>query len=222
MTPTSATRQVARVALKAIGARVVGIMSYVTVGEDDLTAMAMDTGGMVPPTAWGTGSERPAGCAVGKCCVVADDPTPLPQPDPINGMCPLVFQADRYSEHLSQIVTQAVIAIARGQKFQVAAELRDDPSDDVDVTQFVQSIDAIAEGACSGEELTGNTFTGLVGGSPACFRITPEANVTVHSIGTAQRYRGVVQLTGDGVGGFTQQEVWFVVPTADCQPPIVL
>jgi hypothetical protein len=222
MTPVSATRQVARVALKAIGARVVGVMSYITVGEDDLTAMAMDTGGMVPPTAWGTGSERPAGCAVGKCCTVANDPDPLPQPDPVNGMCPLVFQSDRYSEHLAQIVSQSVVAIARGQKFQVAAELRDDPSDDVDVTQFVGSIDAIATGACSGEELTGNTFTGLVGGSPACFRITPKANQTVMPQAEAKRYRGLVQLTGDGVGGFTQQEVWFVVPTAECTPAIVL
>ena len=61
-----------------------------------------------------------------------------------------------------------------------------------------------------------------VGGSPVCFRITPRANDSVPGTDVARRYRGVLQLTGDGVGSFASREVWFVVPTSACTPPIFL
>lgn len=221
-TPVSATRPVALAALEAIHARVVGIMAWITVGHDDLTAMTIDTGGQVPPAAWGVAPARPANCPVGKCCTVAEDEVMRPQPDPINGLCPLVFQADRYTQNLSKMVAQAVIGIARGAKFQISAELRDDPSDDVDVTELVESVDAIADGACAGASVSGSSFTAVAGGQTVCFRITPRVNATVPAGPQARRYRGVVQLLGDGVGSFSSREVWFVVPTAACTPPIFL
>jgi hypothetical protein len=221
-TPVSATRPVALAALQAIHARVVGIMAWITVGHDDLTAMTLDTGGQVAPTAWGVAPERPANCPVGKCCTVAEDEVMRPQPDPINGLCPLVFQADRYTQNLSKMVAQAVIGVAHGETFHISAELRDDPSDDVDVRQLVESVDAIAGGACAGAAVSGNAFTAVVGGQTVCFRITPRVNATVPAGSEARRYRGIVQLLGDGVGSFTSREVWFVVPTAACTPPIFL
>ncbi len=227
--PVSATRPVALAALRAIGARVVGIMAWITVGHDDLTAMTIDTGGQVPPTAWGVPPERPANCPIGKCCVVAEDEVIRPQPNPVNGLCPLVFQADRYSMNLAKMVAQAVVAVSRGAKFEIGAELRDDPTDDHDVASFVDDLAALPAGACAGAAVADldndgapDAFTAVVGGSPVCFRITPHTNDAVPGTDTARRYRGVVQLTGDGVGSFASREVWFVVPTAACTPPIFL
>jgi hypothetical protein len=211
--PVSATRAVALGSLKAIGARVVGVMAWITVGEDDLTAMTIDTGGLVTPDAWGTGAARPANCPIGKCCVVAEDEIVRPQPDPINGKCPLVFQADRYSQNLSQMIVQAVAAIANGAHFQIAAEVRDDPSDDLDVADsFVESVTT-----CDGEP-----FADVVSGAAVCFRITAKPNTVIDNAAEARRYRATLQLTGDGVGSFTSHEVFFVVPSKTCAPPVLL
>jgi hypothetical protein len=226
--PVSATRAVALQALRDIGARVVGVMAWFTVGHDDLTAMTIDTGGMVPPTAWGT-TDRPTNCPIGKCCVVAEDEVFRPQPDPINGLCPLVFQADRYSMNLSKMIVQAVTAIARGAKFRIGTELRDDPADAVDARTFVDKVEALPEGACAGQAVadTNNdgvpdAFTAAVGGSKVCFRITPKPNTTIENGGAAVRYRATLQLTGDGVGSFASREVFFVVPSKACTPPVLL
>ena len=221
-TPVSATRAVALASLRAINARVVGIMAWSNTGEDDLTAITVDTGGQVAPEAWGAGAARPANCPLGKCCVVAEDQYPPPQPDPINGLCPLVFMADRYSRNLSQMVIQAVAAIANGARFRIAAELRDDPTDDVDTTAFVDHVDAIASGACAGATSDGNTFTAIVAGAPVCFRITPKPNTVVDAGGAPARYRALLQLTGDGVASFAAREVFFVVPSRACTPPVLL
>ena len=228
-TPVSATRPVALAALRAIGARVVGIMAWITVGQDDLTAMTIDTGGQVPPTAWGVAPDRPANCPVGRCCVVAEDEIVRPQPAPVNGLCPLVFQADRYSMNLAKMVSQAVVAVSRGAKFEIGAELRDDAADAVNVASFVDDIAALPAGACAGATVTDldqdgapDAFTAVVGGSPVCFRITPRSNDSVPGTDVARRYQGIVQLTGDGVGSFATREIWFVVPTAACTPPIFL
>ena len=226
--PVSATRAVALQALKDIGARVVGIMAWITVGHDDLTAMTIDTGGLVAPTAWGT-TDRPTNCPIGKCCVVAEDEIVRPQPDPINGQCPLVFQADRYSQNLSKMVVQAVTAIARGARFRIGTELRDDPADAVDARTFVDKIEALPEGACAGQTVADtngdgvpDAFSAVVGGSQVCFRITPKPNTTIENAGAAVRYRATLQLTGDGVASFVSREVYFVVPSKACTPPVLL
>jgi hypothetical protein len=229
--PVSATRAVALQSLRAIGARVVGIMAWKVVGEDDLTAMTLDTGGLVSPAAWGVSPERPENCPVGKCCVVADDEGPRLQPDPINGQCPLVFQADRYSSNLSQMVVQAVAAIANGARFVIGAELRDDANDDTDVAAaFVDSVEALPHATCAGAEVSdtngdgiAETFPAVVGGAPVCFRITPKPNMVIdNDSAKAIRYRATLQLTGDGIGSFAPRDVYFVVPTKACAPPVLL
>jgi hypothetical protein len=229
--PVSATRPVAVSALRAIGARVVGIMAWVTVGKDDLTQLAIDTGGLVPPTAWGTGAARPANCPIGKCCLVAEDTNAPPQPDPVNGLCPLVFKSDRYSMNLSAMVVQGVVGVARGAKFRIGAALLDDASDDVDTAAaFVDRVEALPTAACAGaivadtdQDGVPDAFTALVGGSPACFRITARTNTSVEGAQTgAKRYRAKLQLTGDGLASFGTRGVSFVVPSGSCTPPILL
>ena len=67
-----------------------------------------------------------------------------------------------------------------------------------------------------------DTFGAVVGGAQVCFRITPKPNTVVDNAGAAIRYRAVLQLTGDGVGSFTSREVFFVVPSKACTPPVLL
>ena len=231
--PVSATRAVALAALRAIKARVVGVMAYSNVGHDDLAAMAIDTGGVVDPSAWGTGSERPANCPVGKCCVNADDSVPVvqPDPDPATGKCTLVFKADFYSTNLSKMVIQGVIGVVRGSKFQIGAKLVDDPADDVDTAEaFVERVEALPSGACAGTTVIDtdhdgvpDTFGALVGGSLACFRIKVRPNTTVGAEETTRVFHATFQLTGDGVASFRTRGVTFVVPGKSCgSGPILL
>jgi len=231
MSPVSATRQVALASLKAIGAKVVGVMAWITVGRDDLSGIAVDTGGLVPPTAWGTGTDRPANCPIGKCCTVAEDeyPQPQPDPDPATGLCTLVFKADRYSVNLSKMVIQGVTAVAHGSKFQIGARLIDDPSDDIDVAQFVERVEALPSDACAGAQVMdadhdgiSETFSALAGGATACFRIVPKQNTSVKHGMVERRFKATLQLTGDGVASFGTREVTFVVPGDTCQDPVIL
>ncbi|HTL32660.1 MAG TPA: hypothetical protein VL326_06030 [Kofleriaceae bacterium] len=229
--PVSATRPVALASLKAIGAKVVGVMAWITVGHDDLSQIAIDTGGQVPPTTWGTGSARPANCPIGKCCTVAEDevPTTQPDPDPVTGLCTLVFKADKYSVNLSKMVVQGVTAVAQGAKFQIGARLIDDPSDDVDVADFVERVEALPANACAGAQVSDadhdgipETFSALAGGGIACFRIVPKQNTSVKHGMVERRFKATLQLTGDGVASFGTREVTFVVPGDTCQDPVIL
>lgn len=230
-TPVSATRAVALESLRAIGAHVVGVMAWITVGHDDLTDIARDTGGVVSPTAWGTGNARPANCPVGKCCVNAEDEIPItqPDPDPVTGRCTLVFKADRYSVNLSKMVVQGVIGVARGGTFQIAATLIDDPSDDLDATAFVKRVEALPAGACAGASVVdadhdgvAETFSALVGGGQACFRIEVRPNTIAGAAETTRLLHATLQLTGDGVASFPAREVTFVIPGKTCSGPVIL
>jgi len=223
--PVSATRAVALDALRALRAHVVGVMAYTTVGRDDLSAMAIDTGGVVDPSAWGTGSERPANCPVGKCCVNADDSVPVvqPDPDPATGTCTLVFKADFYSMHLSKMVIQGVTGVAHGARFQIGAKLLDDPADEVDTTAFVARVEALPAGACAGATVIDtdhdgvpDTFGALVGGSLACFRIEVRPNTTAGAGDTTRVFHATLRLTGDGVASFGSRAITFVVPGKSC------
>jgi hypothetical protein len=227
--PPSANSAVAIAALGTIGARVIGVKTFAATGQTDLAMIANATGAHVAPEAWGTGSDRPANCPVGKCCLVADDPanyTPVAtQPDPVNGECALVFQSDKYDSNLAKMIAQAVTAVARGVRFDASAMLVDDPSDDVDaVATFVDHVEAVAAGACvngavhdtNGDGVP-DTFDAVVPGSDVCFKIETKVNASVQpGADGSRKFRALLQPTGDGVADLTPTEVWFVVPAAKC------
>jgi hypothetical protein len=220
-TPHSADHVIAEAALAQIGARVVGLNAWAGTGDSDLEMIATATGAHVGPDAWGTGADRPANCPVGHCCLVADDPstgTTADQPLPVNGECTLAFWADRYDDNLAQIMAQGVTAVARGVRFTAGAQLVDDPSDAVDTTAFVDHIDAVADGACAGAQVSGNAFVAVVPGTDVCFRVTVKENTAVQ---TAGKYRAMLQLTGDGVADLAPVEVWFVVPDVKCDGGVI-
>ena len=231
-TPASASRAVATQALAGIGARVIGVKTFLSTGEPDLDAIATATGAQVPPTVWGTGAERPSNCPVGRCCVNADDPdsgnVPATQPLPVNGTCTLVFQSDKYDTNLAQMLAQGVTGMARGVRFDASAMMVDDPSDAVDTAVFVDHVEAIADGSCAGGSVRdtngdgiADTFDAVLPGTDVCFRITAKVNHAVQPGSMPTKYRALLQLTGDGLADLAPVEVWFVVPAAECDGPIL-
>ena len=228
-TPALASREVAFDALAEIGAKVVGNMAWKLTGHADLVAVAKATGARVPPTTWGSGSERPANCPEDRCCLVGEDPDTgweetQPEPDP-DGLCTLVFQSDRYDTNLGEMMARAVLAIARAGRFAVSAVLRDDPDDGLDVAAaFDARVEALALGDCFGQDAVdsdgdgaADTFSDLASGSRACFRVSAGSNTSVEPESAARAYRAILRVTGDGVAAFSAQEVWFVVPGTTCE-----
>jgi hypothetical protein len=223
-TPHSADYATATAALAQIGARVVGINTTFGTGDADLQRIATATGAHVTPEAWGTGADRPANCPVGHCCLVADDPDvggTATQPLPVGGECTLVFRSDRYDTNLAQMLAQALTAVARGVRFDAGAVMLDDPSDEVDTTAFVDHVEAVADGACAGAAVSGNTFMAVVPGSNVCFRITAKVNTLVPAASEPRKYRALLQLTGNGVADLAPVEVWFVVPASTCDGGVI-
>jgi hypothetical protein len=218
--PVSADRDVAAMALAQVGARVIGVNTYFGSGQADLAWIAQTTGAQVTPDAWGSGSARPADCAPGLCCVVADDPSnggSATQPAPVNGECTLMFTSDEYDTNLSTMIAQAVTAVAHGVPIDVSARVIDDPSDQVDtVAAFVDHVEAVTTGACAGDTATADTFTAVLPGSTACFQITAKPNNSIQPGATTTKYHAVLQPTGDGLADLAPVDVWFVVPSGAC------
>jgi len=219
-TPASATRAEALAAMTAMGATVVGHMAWRTDGQADLEWIANATGARVPPEAWGSGAARPANCPAGACCVVAEDPdsaAPEVQPLPVGGLCTLVFRGDRYDSNLAVILSQAVIAVARGGRLDVGARAVDTPGDAVDATTFIASVRA--DGACGGlttqdrdNDGTPDTFLAVEPGSRVCFRVTARMNSSVPETAAAQAYPARLQLTGNGRASLNRSDILFLVP----------
>jgi hypothetical protein len=218
---------VATQALAQIGARVIGVKTFLSTGEPDLDAIAVATGAQVPPTAWGMGADRPSNCPAGHCCVNADDPdsgnVPAAQPLPVNGQCTLVFQSDKYDTNLAQMLAQGVTGVARGVRFDAGATMIDDPTDAVDTAAFVDHVEAITDGSCAGNTVRDtngdgipDTFDAVVPGTDVCFRVTAKVNQSVQPGATPMKYRALLQLTGNGLADLAPVEIWFVVPTAEC------
>lgn len=225
--PHSADRHVALAALAQIGARVIGIDTWAGTGAADLTWVATMTGAQVTPDAWGTGAMRPANCPAGRCCLVADDPSvggTAQQPLPVGGTCTLVFQSDRYDDNLAQMLAQAITAVAHGVPFDASAKLVDDPGDGVDtIAAFVDHVEAVADGPCADATAVDrdgdgvpDTFTALVPGGDACFRITAKINQTVAPGDAPVKYRASLQPLANGLADLAPREIWFVVPASDC------
>jgi hypothetical protein len=231
-TPHSANKAVAIAAVQALGGHVIGVNDYLGTGQADLTSVAIATGAQVAPEAWGSGSDRPANCPIGRCCVVADDPQfggSATQPLPTAGACTLVFSNDQYDTNLAKMLAQAITAVAHGVRFAASAKLMDDPADTVDVpAAFVDHVEAISDGSCSSatvQDTNGDgvpdTFSAIVPGTNVCFRITTKVNETIMPSPSAVKYHAVLQLTGDGVGYLAPIDVWFVVPADSCAPVVL-
>jgi len=142
---------------------------------------------------------------------------------------PLVFVIPDNSPLLGQRVVDGVRAAVTSMPIDVSARLRDDPTDSVDTTVFVQRIEPDVVNliedprygtSCgfwldlrdSDGDGSPDTFGSVPPGTTICFQILPESNVTVPSTGVAQEYPAFIDILGDGRTLLDTREIVFIVP----------
>jgi len=143
---------------------------------------------------------------------------------------PLVFDIPSSGVGLGSAAAGGVHALLDNLPLSVTAVFRDDPSDDVDATVFIDRIepntaDAVEDPddpgvfcvtgldtADTNGDGTQDTFTGVLPGTTVCFDVIPAGNVSVPSTGEARRYRVFVAVIGNGMALLDTRQLYFIVP----------
>ncbi len=143
---------------------------------------------------------------------------------------PLVITADTDGSGLGDNVVTAVETLAVGVPMDMAAVGRDDTTDDVDATVFIDKIvpnilggeeDPMHPGViCFGGLDTGDAdsdgtadmFVDVLPSTPVCFDIFPAENTTVPPQGVPKLYMAYIDVVGDGVTVLDTRTVYFLVP----------
>ena len=161
-------------ALRAIGARVVGVRTGEAARSDDPRdllsplGMTVATGAVVPVCAFDGSAPRVAGdCGVDECCTGIGGAGVLPLAD---GSCPLVFDTLDDGTGLDEMVVTAIEALTRFVTYDMSVVARDDPDDGVDATCFVESLGISSwtapSGDCAisptGEDIDGDGVTDIL------------------------------------------------------------
>jgi hypothetical protein len=207
--------------LSSISARVIGVTRDSTDRDprtDQLSAVNA-TGAIVTPSAWGTGSVRPANCSSTQCCTGVSGAGEAPT----SGKCPLSFLMATNGSDVGNSVVQAITVLASDALMTVSAKIVDDPADSVDaVTAFVDSVVANpSAGAPCASGLTAidtnadgklDTFTGVKPGTHVCFDVISKPNTTVRSTSVVQYFKAGISVLGSGVSVLSTHDVYFMVP----------
>jgi hypothetical protein len=145
---------------------------------------------------------------------------------------PLVIAAAADGSDVGTNVVDAVALLANGVPMDMSVVARDDPSDGVDATVFIDRIEPNTEGGvadptdptviCVSGLTTadGNSdgfadmFVEVLPGTPICFDIIPKQNDTVEPTTEPVIYTAYVDVIGDGVTVLDTREVYFLVPPA--------
>jgi len=219
----AATQAQAVAALNSLHARVIGVQAESDADAfADLHDTAVDTGAIVPVTAWGEVGVRPAGCAADQCCTGLNGAGVAAE----SGLCPLVFHISGDGTGLGDAITTGITKLLDSQTMDVTAVLVDDSSDSVDaVAAFIDSAEAdtSAGGDCasglavidSDTDGTNDTFLDVPGGQTVCFTIHPRTNDTVSATSKTQVYKVTLALYGDHVTLLYEEDLYFVVPSAN-------
>lgn len=205
--------------LVALGARVITVASEKAATKDG-RFLAEETGAVVPPSAWGTGDDRPGNCDDDECCTGEDGGGQDPN---AAGLCPLVFHTDYDGNGLGEATVRAIEALASYTPMKVHAEAQDDPSDKADaVNAFLGSIaartNAPAPCAQGLETLDADgdgikeAFAAVVPGTIVCFDVTAKQNDSVKPTGAAQVHKAFVSVVGNGTTLLDTRDVFFLVP----------
>jgi hypothetical protein len=210
----SANRATAIDDAKAIGAKVIPVLSYggqqTAAARADMHKIVFDTGTRVPPTAW-DGPGRT--CAAGTCCTGLSGAGEAPDND---GMCPLIFRLASNGSGLSDSVTKAIKVLTEYGVIDIGAQAADDPADTVDaVAAFVDKVKAnvTSGGACAtGIAISAEVFQDVKPGTVVCFDVTPRQNTSVEAKTTPQVFKATVSVVGDGVTKLDTRTVLFLVP----------
>jgi hypothetical protein len=143
---------------------------------------------------------------------------------------PLTIAASSSGTGLGDNVVDAVALLASGVVMDMAAVARDDPSDDVDATVFVDRIvpntvggvadptdeTIICVGGLTTADEDGDTypdkFVDVLPGNPVCFDIIPAQNDSVPATSMPAIYKAFIDVIGDDVTVLDTREVFFLVP----------
>ncbi|WP_437967669.1 VWA domain-containing protein [Sorangium sp. So ce260] len=214
----------------ALGGRLIGMAT--TDGDSgetkaDLTAGALATGSVVPPSAWGPAEMRPPRCEVDECCI-GDNGSGVAA---TNGKCPLVFSVSLRGTGLNLAVIQAIKVLTTYVTLDISAAAEDDETDAVDaVSAFVDRIIAnnLASEPCTSglrvvdKNLDGvaDTYANVFPGPTVCFDVIPKINVSVPPTTEPQVFTANIVVTGDSVTTLSTRKVFFLVPPEIPEPPI--
>jgi hypothetical protein len=143
---------------------------------------------------------------------------------------PLTFVIPYGGTGLDTNVVEAVQSLIDGVPMDMSVVARDDTSDDVDATVFIDRIVPNTTGGiadpvnetliCVGGLDTADTdsdsfqdtFIEVLPGTPVCFDIIPAQNDTVTPTSMPAIYKAFVDVIGDGVTVLDTREVFFLVP----------
>ncbi|KYF88845.1 hypothetical protein BE17_40855 [Sorangium cellulosum] len=217
-------------AVTGLGGRLIGMVTDLEDGSEakaDLTAGALATGSVVPPTAWGPEGMRPPRCAVGQCCTGENGKGVTAT----NGKCPLVFLVASSGAGLNLAVVQAIKVLTTYVTLDISAAAEDNESDAIDaVSAFIDKIIAnnLAPEPCTSGlrvidknlDAVADTFTNVFPGPTVCFDVIPKINVSVPPTTEPQVFTANIVVTGDSVTTLSTRKVFFLVPPEIPEPPI--
>jgi hypothetical protein len=143
---------------------------------------------------------------------------------------PLYFEVSSSGTGLGTEVVDAIETMAHQVPIDVSADARDDDTDMVDATIFIESIipnvvggepdprdpTIVCEGGLPVDDMDGDTvldtFVGILPGTAVCFDITPRMNTSVEPTDEPQVFIAYVDVIGDGITVLDTREVYFLVP----------
>lgn len=231
------SRQTALTVVNGIGAHVMALVDdgFGSSAKQRGLATAHDTGAMVAPAAFGSGSARPAGCAPTQCCTGASGAGEAP----VSGKCPLAFTFDTYSgSGVNDAVVSGIVALANGLAFDIHVEAIDVDPNTVDnfIEKLVPNVSGTGAAAMCltvplsqlQDNFTGpraataaadgvrDTFVGVGGGVKICFDVVPKQNTTVPATASTQYFHAQLVVKGASKGSTVNlgapRDVFFIVP----------
>ncbi len=143
---------------------------------------------------------------------------------------PLTIAIDTDGTGLGDNVVTAVQELAANVPMDVSAAGRDDTSDDIDATAFIDKIVANTGGGVEDPEHPGvfcvsgldtadgdgdgvaDEFLSVLPGTPVCFDILPAQNTTVPPDAVPKVYQAFIDVVGDEVTVVDTRTVFFLVP----------
>ncbi|AKF10147.1 vWA domain-containing protein [Sandaracinus amylolyticus] len=134
---------------------------------------------------------------------------------------PLVSRA--FDGNVDGVVVEQVDTLAEASRFDISAELRDDPADAVDARIFVDRLEARTAGdeargcvALAAVDTDADGFADMfprVGSRRrVCFDLVARANTTVRATREPQLYGATVRVLGDAYAELDTRRVFFLVP----------
>ncbi|MBW2261159.1 MAG: hypothetical protein JRG91_04230 [Deltaproteobacteria bacterium] len=136
---------------------------------------------------------------------------------------PLVFNTPEDGSGLASTIATAIGVLTSRVLLDVSFVVRDDPGDDVDATVFIDRIVPSISGeplegssasvmCTAGLTTDGDSFAGILPGTPVCFDVHPARNTTVEASAFDQLFGVEVDVLVDGIAMGETFDLTFVVP----------